>query len=118
MTGLPTLIYLSGDWLGQRMCFPTKFAAPLKIDGHIISKTARVCLGLELTCPMEEYREVASVKAQKYENETKKNGRRFYSIEVGARGWVPNSVAPALRKLGLLGINSICKKLSLSLIHI
>jgi len=46
--------------------------------------------------------------------EAKKNGWRFYSliIEVGARGWVPNSVAPALRKLGLSGVNAFCKKLS------
>ena len=105
---------------GSAYVFPHEICAtPLKIDGHIISRSARVCFGVELTCPMEENIEKwHQSKLTKYENEisfeAKENGWRFYSliIEVGARGWVPNSVAPALRQLGLSTVNSICKQLS------
>jgi len=105
---------------GSAYVFPHEICAtPLKIDGHILSRSARVCFGLELTCPMEENIEKwHQSKLRKYDSEisfeARKNGWRFYSliIEVGARGWVPNSVAPALRQLGLTAVNSICKKLS------
>ncbi len=39
-----------------------------KIDGYILSRKAKVCIGLELTCPMEEnIAQWHRVKQEKYE---------------------------------------------------
>ncbi len=93
---------------------------PLKIDGHIISRAAKICIGIELTCPMEEnVTKWHSEKYEKYEaeisSEANVNGWKYYSliIEVGARGWVPTSVAPAFRSIGLNSVRDLCNRLSL-----
>ena len=78
-----------------------------KIDGYIISHEKKVCIGLELTCPMEEnIVQWHSVKQDKYEEITReaaKNGWRFEKlvIEVGARGFIPQHVFTSFKKLDL-----------------
>ena len=78
-----------------------------KIDGYIMSESARICIGLELTCPMEEnLAKQHSFKQQKYEqlaSEAAQNGWRFEKliIEVGARGFVPCHVHKALSRLDI-----------------
>ena len=66
----------------------------LRIDGYVLSRTARTCIGLELACPMEEnIAKWHGSKLGKYEEEIPgtKNGWKFYAvvIEVGARGLDP-----------------------------
>ena len=80
----------------------------LRIDGYLLSRTARTCIGLELTCPMEEnITKWHGSKLRKYEEEISfqatKNGWKFYAvvIEVGARGWIPPSVHSGLSRLGI-----------------
>src|ERR1700759_4132143 len=77
-----------------------------KIDGYIISRERRFCIGIELTCPMEEnFEKWHVIKKEKYENEISheaaKNGWRFDKLimEVGARGFVPRNVSKALSQL-------------------
>ena len=57
---------LANDWVcdfdlkefrqpGSRYVFPHDVCATtLKIDGYVLSRKAKVCFGIELTCPMEE----------------------------------------------------------------
>ena len=79
----------------------------MKIDGYILSRKAKVCIGLELTCPMEEnITQWHSVKQEKYEEivrEAAKNGWRFETlvIEVGARGFIPQHVYKTFTKLDI-----------------
>lgn len=101
--------------------FPCEVCAtPLKMDGYILSRTARLCVGVELTVPMEH--NIATwhtTKLRKYENEIRleaaRNRWRFESIilEVGARGWIPSSVPSLLSSLGLPAVNNLCKRLSI-----
>ena len=77
----PHLLQAANDWKcdfdlpefrspGSSYVFPHVVAlTTLKIDGYIISETARICIVLELTCPMEEnlvkqHEELASEAAQ------------------------------------------------------
>ena len=84
---------------GSSYVFPHVVAlTTLKIDGYVISESARICIVLELTCPMEENLVTwHSSKQQKYEelaSEAAGNGWRFEKliVEVGARGFVPSYV--------------------------
>ena len=75
----------------------------LKIDGYIISESARICL----TCPMEENLvKWHSSKQRKYEelaSEAAQKGWRFEKliVEVGARGFVPSYVRKTLTRLDI-----------------
>ena len=93
----------------------------LRIDGYILSRTARTCIGLELTRPMEEnIAKWHGSKLRKYEEEISfqatKNGWKFYAIviEVGVRGWIPTSVHSGLSRLGIPRhlVKSVCKELT------
>ena len=89
--------------------FPSEVCAtPLRMDGFILSRTRRICVGIELTVPMEH--NIANwhqSKLQKYEDEIRleaeRNSWQFHScvVEVGARGWIPPSLGSSLHKLGL-----------------
>ena len=119
-TRLKGLLSQARDWVsnfdlpelrlpGSKYIFPQDVCAtPLKMDGHIISRQARICIGIELTVPMEQNITTRhNSKLQKYENELRfeaqKNHWRFHSIilEVGARGWIPFNVTSSLNLLGL-----------------
>src|SRR4029079_10392276 len=62
----PHLLQAANDWKcdfdlpefrspGSAYVFPHVVClTTTKIDGYIISESARICIGLELTCPMEE----------------------------------------------------------------
>ena len=94
---------------GSAYVFPHDICpTPTKIDGYIISRKRRICIGIELTCPMEENLEKWHViKKEKYDNEISKeaakNGWRFDKLilEVGARGFVPKHVSKACNQLEL-----------------
>ena len=108
------LLHGAKDWIcdfdlpecrssGSSYVFPHDVCqTSMKIDGYIISRTTKVCIGLELTCPMEEnIAQWHSVKQEKYEEivrEAAKNGWRFEKlvIEVGARGFIPQHVYKTL----------------------
>ena len=132
-TKRPSLLSGANDWIcnfdlpefqrSSSYCFPHEVClTPLRIDGYIISRTARVCIGLELTSPMEENIGFwHKSKLQKYEEEirlaAKQNGWTFHVLilEIGARGWIPPSVPNSLRKLGIPSnrITSLCNQLTL-----
>ena len=85
---------------GSAYVFPHDVClTPLRIDGYILSRTAKICIGIELTF-------AANL-----------NGWKFHAIivEVGARGWIPPSVPNALRKLGIPSyrVSSLLKNLTL-----
>ena len=72
-------------------------------DGYIFSKKAKICVVIELTSPMEEniskrHRE----KIQKYRERITSSDYKIHFMvwEVGARGWIPNSVNRDLKHLG------------------
>ena len=125
------ILALANDWScdfdlpelrspGSRYVFPHEVCAtPLKIDGHLVSRKAKICIGLELTCPMEEnIADWHQAKLAKYEDEiqadAQANGWKFYAIilEVGARGWIPTTVVSALKFLGLPSAKELCDKLT------
>jgi len=92
-------------------------ATPLKMDGFVISRKHRVCVGIELTVPMEHnISDWHQSKLKKYENELRLEAERnkwtFYScvLEVGARCWIPPSLVSSLNKLGLLAVNNLPKE--------
>jgi hypothetical protein len=115
----PHLLQAANDWKcdfdlpefrspGSAYVFPHAVClTTTKIDGYIISESARICIGLELTCPMEEnLAKQHSFKQQKYEelaSEAGRNGWRFEKliVEVGARGFVPSHVHKALTRLDI-----------------
>ena len=95
-------------------------ATPLKMDGFVISRKHRICVGIELTVPMEHnISDWHQSKLKKYENELRLEAERnkwtFDScvLEVGARGWIPPSLVSSLNKLGLPAVNNLSKDLSL-----
>ena len=96
MIGNVSLIYLSSVLLALPTFFLMLCLTTTKIDGYIISESARICIVLELTCPMEENLvKQHSFKQRKYEelaSEAAQNGWRFEKliVEVGARGFVPS----------------------------
>ena len=106
--------------VGSKYVFPHEVCAtPLKIDGHLVSRKTKTCIGIELTCPMEENISVwHQAKLLKYDeeirSEAQRNGWTFHSviIEVGARGWIPHGVRSALTRLGLPSVNTLCHNLS------
>ena len=115
----PHLLQAANDWKcdfdlpefrspGSSYVFPHVVAlTTLKIDGYIISESARICIVLELTCPMEENLvKWHSFKQRKYEelaSEAAQNGWRFEKliVEVGARGFVPSHVRKTLTRLNI-----------------
>ena len=104
---------------GSRYTFPHDVCVTtLKIDGHIVSRKKRVCIGLELTVPMEEnVSKWHTLKTTKYDElvfEAKKNNWRVYTVvlEVGAKGWIPSSTMSALSSLGLQSPKDLCDRLS------
>src|SRR6185437_6959730 len=115
----PHLLQAANDWKcdfdlhefrspGSAYVFPHVVClTTTKIDGYIISESARICIGLELTCPMEENLvKQHSFKQRKYEelaSEATQNGWRFEKliVEVGARGFVPSHVHKALTRLDI-----------------
>ena len=130
----PSLLDVASDWSvdfdlsefrrpGSAYVFPHVVCqTSLRIDGYLLSRTARTCIGLELTCPMEEnITKWHGSKLRKYEEEISfqatKNGWKFYAvvIEVGARGWIPPSVHSGLSRLGIPRhlVKSLCKQLTL-----
>ena len=81
---------------------------PLRIDGYILSMSAKVCIaGPELTVPMEEWiHRSHSRKMSKYQEllENKSDGWEVVRLvtEVGSRGFIPPSFVSALKKIGFL----------------
>ena len=78
---LPHLFQAANDWKcdfdlpefrspGSSYVFPHDVClTTTKIDGYIISRSARICIGLELTCPMEEN----LVKQHSFKQESMRN---------------------------------------------
>jgi len=104
---------------GSSYLFPHEICAtPLKIDGCIISREKRICIGLELTVPMEEnIPKWHRLKASKYEDlqlEARQNGWKLSTlvIEVGSRGWIPSSAISIFHSLGLPSSKELCNRLS------
>ena len=71
-----------------------------------MSRKHCICVGIELTVPMEHNISAwHQSKLKKYENELRLEAERnkwtFYSciLEVGARGWIPPSLVSSLNKL-------------------
>jgi hypothetical protein len=92
---------------GSQYVFPHAVCVtPLKVDGHIVSRSARVCIvGPELTAPMEDnVTKRNTEKCKKYsviqESLIGKWEVHVLVLEVGSRGWIPDSFADALRQLG------------------
>ena len=90
------------------------------MDGHLISRNKPICVGIELTVPMEH--NIATwhtAKLKKYETELRIEAERnrwslhTIVIEVGARGWIPSNVASSLARLGLPAVKNLCGKLGL-----
>lgn len=79
---------------------------PLRIDGYILSMSAKVCIaGPELTVPMEEWiHHSHSRKMSKYQEllENKSEGWEVVRLvtEVGSRGFIPPSFVSVLKKIG------------------
>jgi hypothetical protein len=72
-------------------------------DGFIWSKRSKVCILIELTCPMEE--NILKWQAKKREKYLKLAKSDDYEVifmvwEVGARGWIPTNVSADLKRLG------------------
>jgi hypothetical protein len=85
-----------------------------------MSRKQRICVGIELTVPMEHnIAKWHQSKLLKYENELRieaeRNNWTFHScvIEVGARGWIPPSLVSSLNKLGLPSVKNLSNDLSL-----
>jgi hypothetical protein len=83
------------------------------MDGYVMSRKQRICVGIELTVPMEHnIAKWHQSKLLKYENELRieaeRNNWTFHScvIEVGARGWIPPSLVSSLNKLGLPSVSN------------
>ena len=90
------------------------------MDGFILSRTRRICVGIELTVPMEHnIADWHQSKLKKYEDEIRieaeRNNWTFHScvLEVGARGWIPPSLVSSLNKLGLPAVSKLSNRLSL-----
>lgn len=106
---------------GVKYIFPQEVCTtPLKMDGYIISRKRRICVGIELTVPMEHNIDSwHQTKQKKYENELRieaeRNRWKFYNLilEIGSRGWFPPSVISSLNLLGIPAAGKICKRLSL-----
>ena len=80
-------------------------ATPLRIDGYILSRSAKICIaGPELTAPMEEnILKWNQTKTKKYAylvSDSKDWTIHTLILEVGSRGWIPLSFKRSLRKLG------------------
>ena len=105
----------------SKYVFPQEVCAtPLRMDGFILSRTHRICVGIELTVPMEHnIVNWHQSKLKKYEDEIRfeaeRNSWQFHScvLEVGARGWVPPSLSSSLNKLGLPAVGKLSNRLSL-----
>ena len=104
---------------GSKYIFPHEVCTtPLKIDGHIVSRKKRICIGIELTVPMEEnVSKWHASKSSKYDElilEAKKNNWKMYTIivEVGAKGWIPSNTMSAFSSLGLRSPKDLCNRLS------
>src|ERR1700745_1775025 len=87
----PHLLQAANDWKcdvdlpefrspGSSYVFPHDVClTTTKIDGYILSRSARICIGLELTCPMEEnLSKQHSFKQEKYEE---------VALEAAHNGW-------------------------------
>ena len=82
----------------QRVC-----VTDLKVDGYIVSHKAKICIVTELTSPMEENLDKwHRIKTHKYQSNlvSDKYQLVFLINEVGARGWIPETVGRNWRKLG------------------
>ena len=86
------LLSAANDWVcdfdlpefhprGSQYVFPHDVCiTPTRIDGFIISRSAKICVGLELTCPMEEnVTKHHWTKLEKYEGEITTKQRRMDS---------------------------------------
>jgi hypothetical protein len=90
----------------SRFIFPQDVAiTSAKPDVVIISRSSKICLIWELTCPIEENIESwHTKKLQKYENEIRQNLTRGWTLhifagEIGAVGWIPPSFGTDLRRI-------------------
>ena len=132
VTKLRGILGLARDWecdfdlpefrspLSKYLFPPEVCATPLKMDGYVMSRKHRICVGIELTVPMEHnIAKWHQSKLLKYENELRieaeRNNWTFHScvVEVGARGWIPPSLISSLNKLGLPSVKNLSNDLSL-----
>jgi hypothetical protein len=73
-------------------------------DGFIVSYAEKICVVLELTCPMEENMDKwHKKKFEKYEEEIVSDVYQivYVIMEVGARGGLPKDLRRNMRRLGL-----------------
>ena len=107
----------------EKMEFPPGICVTeLRPDIVLYSREGKKVIVIELTCPIEDNIPDAQVrKTIKYLpliNEIKENGwtPTFFTIEVGARGLVSNSLPFCLKRLGVrrLMIKRLCKAASLA----
>ena len=98
---------------------PEIYGTPARPDIIIWSYASRRVILIELTCPAEEGIQAAKTRTLKRyaplcSNIPKSWSSTLMTIEVGARGFVGNSVRSCFRKLGLPNrdVTLLCKSLS------
>jgi hypothetical protein len=95
------------DYMHSTYVFPDFIVTPQRPDVLIWSPSKKRFIMIELTCPMEENIEAATIRKQaKYmhlldEGKNAKWSGHLLTIEVGARGYVALSTTRCLKKLGL-----------------
>jgi hypothetical protein len=85
--------------MDQRVC-----ATPFKPDAYIVSSEEKICVVIELTCPMEENMDNWHIKkTKKYEEELTSEVYKMHYVvvEVGARGGLTVTLRNCMKKLGL-----------------
>ena len=90
---------------GSMYLFPPEVeVTDVRCDGHIISRSKKICMILELSVPTEDNIDYwHSVKREKYEKEfSAVTGWKllFTILEVGCRGWIPPRFFSAMHQLG------------------
>ena len=85
--------------MDQRVCSTT-----FKPDGYVVSHEEKLCVVIELTCPMEENMDKWHLKKkEKYKQELQSEVYEmiYVVVEVGARGGMLNTLRREFRRLGL-----------------
>ena len=85
--------------MDQRVC-----ATRFKPDAYIVSVEEKICVLIELTCPMEENMDRWHIdKLKKYEEELTSEVYKMHYVvvEVGARGGLNVTLRSSMKKLGL-----------------
>ena len=84
--------------MDQRVC-----ATSFRPDGYIVSHEKKICVAIELTCPMEiNMDKWHKKKEEKYRRELVSDvyQMEYMIVEVGARGGLSTDLRRSLRRLG------------------